>query len=250
MAAEPAQPSLVIADGSMAVAWANEVAAWVAWAEGEMADYAARVSPPVSPTNPGVAPATPAGDVDFTTLTLSSRAGVADPGRSVTHLVFHTAEWPGVAAEGTARQVAWWQHTQTDWFNGAQRNTGPSSPGMGWQPVYSGYHHVIDEHETVTYADPLTERAYGAATPGWNRVSAHIAVACRATDWATMPASRRARIISRIRALTDRSYGGVPVVRTTSLTRAGWAGHGDIQPNRTDPGAGFPWAEIMLPLEV
>jgi len=253
MAPEPAPPLAPAANSVADPAWADALALWIGWANAEVEAYTVRTSRPDDA--PISTPSTPSPASDFPPTALNPRAGRAESNRPNTHIVVHTTEGGVAGASGDARKVATWQQAQTGWYRTTptyQTDPGPARPaGDGWREVYSGYHYLIDEAETVTLADPATHRAFHVAAPGWNRVAIGVAFACQASQWPTMDSTRRNRMIARFNALHDAitaATGLVPTTRTVSLLQPGFAGHGDIQSNRTDPGAGFPWAQVFSSL--
>lgn len=125
---------------------------------------------------------------------------------------------------------------------------------------YAGYHYVVDAGGVTRYLDPSTHRAYHSY--GGND-GVGICIATDAAKFGDLSPAGQTAIINNIiatlgahsipRTRIDVSTG-TPVAATTTTpgyillpsTASGVTGHGDIQDDRTDPGPGFPWDDLLL----
>lgn len=220
-------------------AWAARLAAWEAWASGVMSALTADDPTPNPTPNPPPAPAGTTYPLPATAIPRRVGRRLDTPRTPATHIMWHTAENSTPATDGSAALVARYLLTQTE-------------------RAAAGYHAIIDRANVLWLCDPRTTLAYGAAQPGWNAVSVHIAIAARTSDFvsggvlaAGGPPGQitpRSLVVARCREALEAVYvspWAIPRRRTTSLSLPGHTGHGDVQANRSDPGSGFPWAEVL-----
>ncbi len=133
------------------------------------------------------------------------------------------------------------------WRNGVQGLTN----FVGTRTDYGCYHRACDWADIATYYHWEWETWQDSETNNW---AVGIAAACRATDWAIMPANIRegfyrnmARMAADFVTYMKTTYRiTVPLRRITGAqARArvpGFCAHGDSGISRSDPGANFDWA--------
>jgi hypothetical protein len=120
----------------------------------------------------------------------------------------------------------------------------------------ASYHSVVDSDSIVQVGRYEWEMFHEGT--GGNRWSLGLSFACRAAQWPVLPerwfngALRNGAIEAANMARWVESTSGirVPSQRITAAQyrsgRAGFVGHGELDPGRrSDPGAGFPWDEFL-----
>lgn len=117
---------------------------------------------------------------------------------------------------------------------------------------YGSYHVVVDSDSIVQVAR-FDMTTYGDGT-GSNDHAIHISYACRAADWPSMSAERKAAFIRNgaqaaanaaewVKANRDIEIPARRITRPQSDAKVpGFISHGERDPGRrTDPGPAFPW---------
>lgn len=126
--------------------------------------------------------------------------------------------------------------------------------------TFALYHTLVDADSTVRVVpaglDGTTPHtAFHAA--GYNSFTLGCSMALQAAAWPTLPVDYKNRVLDRAAAevaLWCRRWS-IPVVARTKAEIDGGAtgitGHGILDPGyRSDPGAGFPWAEFLTRVQV
>lgn len=123
---------------------------------------------------------------------------------------------------------------------------------------YGSYHVVVDSDSIVQVAR-FEMCTYGDGT-GSNDHAIHISYACRAADWPSMSADRKAAFIrngaqaaaNAAAWLWDETEGGITIPPRrisrddSDRKRPGFISHGERDPGRrTDPGPAFPWGLFL-----